>query len=88
MKKSSVREVRAVDSPYRPTFNGIQNAIEACLASQKTGQTESGWVTAVFEDGDRMHFPVRNNDNDVAKRAAKIAHFLRIEHNSNFCLEC
>ncbi|OGN12834.1 MAG: hypothetical protein A3C71_01310 [Candidatus Yanofskybacteria bacterium RIFCSPHIGHO2_02_FULL_43_15c] len=83
---TSIIEIRASDGLYPATFDGINDAIKAYRFDQK--QTDK-WVTAVFENGDRMHFPVRSNgNNDVAKEAAKIAHFLRIEHNPNCCLEC
>ena len=75
---TSVIEIRASDGLYPATFDGIFNAIKAVGSG--------GQVTAVFENRDRMHFPVRSND--VMKEAVRIAHFIRIEHNPNCCLEC
>ncbi len=84
-----VREIRAINGPYPPTFDGIRDAIEACHYGQGLGVTGANIkLLVVHEDGSQEPVPVGDDSLDEAYEAAEIAHRFGIPHKRSLCQSC
>lgn len=86
----TITEIRAINGPYPPTFDGIENAIEACGYDRgEFGETEeNSKLVIVRADGSQETVLVQAMVFGEAYEAAEIAHRFGIEHDQSICSAC